>query len=120
MNVQLIPPTYASGLGEQFRQTVAALGSQDVTLHIVDSETHLRAPAVDLIRLFNAPDGYSALRDFLWAKRTGARVLVSPIYWNAGRFYREGLPLADPPEGESAALENSLREAVAQAEFAIQ
>lgn len=119
MNVFLFPPTHGSGLGEQFRRTVDALRHNDWRLEIGDSDK-FASSQYDVVHLFDTPDVYAALPHFLTARHSSARVVVSPIYWNAERFYREGLPLAGPPQGERATLEQSVRDATQRAEGAIQ
>lgn len=119
MNVFLFPPTHGSGLGEQFRRTVGALGGRDWRLESGDWND-ARGDTCEVVHLFDVPDVYAALPHFLTARHSSARVVVSPIYWNAERFYRQGLPLADPPQGERAELEQKVRVAAQRAEGAIQ
>lgn len=118
MNVLIFPPTHDSGLGEQFRQTTAALTAQNV--HITRSSEIAPAPKFDLIHLFDAPDLFTALQSFVRARTFNAPIVVSPNYWNPTRFYEEGLAQADPPQGRSAELEIELRAAWRHAEHAAQ
>ena len=120
MRVFFFPPTYGSGLGEQYRKTTDALVKLGVDLAVAGDGAELSATRTDVIHLFDTPDIYSALEHFIRARQTDVPLVVSPIYWNATRFYQEGLPLADPPDGKIAALEEDLRDSARRAERAIQ
>lgn len=120
MRVSFFPPTYGSGLGEQYRKTTEGLAKLGVDIAVANEGADLAGAATDVIHLFDTPDIYSACRHFVRARQTDAAVAVSPIYWNAKRFYQEGLLLADPPGGKNAALEQDLRDSAQRAEWAIQ
>src|SRR5437867_3382806 len=114
MKVCLYPPTHGGGLGEQFRQTTAALRAQGVEFAITDNAAN-GPGASEVAHLFSLPDVYASLPNFLQARRAGQRIVVSPIYWNPTRFYREGLALIEPPGAA-----NEIREALMRAEHALQ
>ena len=118
MNVLMFPPTHGSGLGEQFRQTTAALADQGVSLTFAADRAFDFKP--DVIQLFDAPDIFQAISSFVRAREVGAPVVVNPIYWNPNRFYDQGLPEADPPRGDGAELEQQIRNAARGVERAVQ
>lgn len=114
----MFPPTQGSGLGAQFRETIAALAAQGVQIAVAPEKTVSCSP--DLVHLFDAPDIFTCLASFLDARVLDKPIVVNPIYWNSERFYAEGLPQADPPQGDAAELEQGLRDAFQRAERAIQ
>lgn len=118
MNVLMFPPTHGSGLGAQFRETSAALAAQGVEITLASEKSAACTP--DIVHLFDAPDIFSCLASFLAARALGKPIVVNPIYWNADRFYSEGLPQANPPQGDGARLEQELRDALRNAERAVQ
>lgn len=118
MKALLFAPTHASGLGEHYRLTTNALRERGVEIvPATDAPAELKP---DLVHLFDAPDVFTALGSLVKARSYGVPIFVSPIYWNADRFYAEGLPQADPPQGEHAAAEQQLRDAFRTAEKAAQ
>lgn len=117
MNVLMFPPTHGSGLGMQFRETCRALRAQGEHITLA-TETSLVTP--NIVHLFDAPDIFFALHSFAQARAHHAPIVVNPIYWNSDRFYAEGLPQADPPQGAGAELEQQLRDALRHAERAAQ
>src|SRR5581483_2094786 len=118
MRVLMFPPTHGSGLGYQFRETTAALTAQGVSLTLAAESDNARLP--DIIHLFDAPDIFTHLQSFVRARSFNVPIVVNPIYWNSDRFYDEGLPQADPPQGDLAELEQQLRDARRHAERAAQ
>lgn len=115
MKVCVIPPVNRGGLFEQFEQTTAALEKQGLDIRV--GGAHDAAPD-EIVHIFDAPDIFGALPQFLQARARGARVVVSPIYWNPTRFLREGLVGIDEPAGAQAELEQQLRAAQEAAEHA--
>jgi glycosyltransferase involved in cell wall biosynthesis len=115
MKALLIPPTNRGGLFEQFQQTAQALAQQGLDIRIGDAET---AASDEIVHLFDAPDIFGALPQFLRARARGARVVVNPLYWNPTRFLTEGLAGIDEPTGEQAELERRVRAAQCDAEGA--
>ena len=116
MKVCAVPPVNRGGLFEQFEQTTAALARQGQKIRVGDA--HDAAPD-EIVHIFDAPDIFGALPQFLAARARGARVVVSPIYWNPARFLREGLVGIDEPSGAQAELEQQLRAAQESAEHAM-
>lgn len=114
----MFPPTQGSGLGAQFRETCAALTAQGVEITL--NSEKIAACTPDVAHLFDAPDIFTSLASFLAARTLGKPIVVNPIYWNADRFYAEGLPQADPPQEDGAHLEQELRDAMRDAERAVQ
>lgn len=118
LRVLVFPPTHGSGLGELYRLTTDALRALGVEIVLADAAPAMLKP--DLVHLFDAPDIFTALPSLIRAHAYGAPICITPIYWNTERFYREGLPQADPPQGPHAAAEHDLRNAYERAERAAQ
>jgi glycosyltransferase involved in cell wall biosynthesis len=115
MKALLVPPTNHGGLFEQFQQTAQALAQQGVDIRMGDADTV--APD-EIVHLFDAPDIFGALAQFLYARARGARVVVNPLYWNPTRFLTQGLAGIDEPTGAQAELERRVRAAQSDAECA--
>lgn len=118
LKVLLYPPTHASGLGEHYRLTADALRGAGVEIVLP-----AQAPAgfqPDIVHLFDTPDIFTALSSLAHARVYDAPIFITPIYWNTERFYREGLPQADPPQGPDAQVEQNIRDAFQRAEHAAQ
>ena len=118
LKVLLFPPTHASGLGEHFRLTAEALRARGVEIVLASAQSDDFKP--DLVHLFDTPDIFAALPNLFRARKYGVPIFITPIYWNTKRFYREGLPQADPPQGAHAETEQKTREAFQCAEYAAQ
>lgn len=116
MKALLYPPTQGSGVGEHFRLTTGAL--RELGVEIVPASEAPDSFHPDLVHIFDAPDIFTAPASFVRARDYGVPIFVSPIYWNVDRFYQEGLPQADPPQGEMAGTEQNLRDAFRRAEHA--
>lgn len=118
LNVLVFPPTHASGLGEHYRLTTDALRAHGVEIVLAsDAPAHFKP---DLVHLFDAPDIFTALPSLIRARAYDVPIFITPIYWNTERFYREGLPQADPPQGPHAQVEQNIRDAFQRAERAAQ
>lgn len=118
LKVLVFSPTHASGLGEHFRLTTGALRALGVEI-VLASEARAEFKP-DVVHLFDVPDMFASLRSLSRARAYDAPIFVSPIYWNTDRFYREGLPQADPPRGPHADAEQQIRDAYQRAERAAQ
>jgi len=112
MKVRLVPPVNRGGLFEQFQQTMTALEKDGLSICAGSAQD---AAPDEIVHIFDAPDIFGALGHFLAARARGARVVVSPIYWNPTRFLTEGLAGIDEPTGAQAELERNLRAARRQA-----
>lgn len=119
MNVLLFPPTHGSGLGVQFRETATALESLGVAVEVAAPAAAPRAKP-DVAHLLDAPDVYAATASLMRARALGLPIVISPVYWDPDRFYAQGLPEADPPQGPGAAMEQERREAARAVERAAQ
>ena len=115
MKIHLVPPVNRGGLYEQFQQTATALQKQGAEIVFGTAD---RAAPDDIVHIFDAPDIFGALEQFLHARARHAHVVVSPIYWNPTRFLHEGLAGVDEPSGDAAELERAVRTAHRQAEQA--
>lgn len=118
LKVLWFPPTHASGLGEYYRLLTAGLRALGVEIILAADAPAQFTP--DLVHLFDIPDVFTALSSLVWARASGAPIFITPIYWNTTRFYREGLPQADPPQGPNAESEQKIRDCFQRAERAAQ
>lgn len=118
LRVLAFPPTHASGLGEHYRLTTDALRALGVEIALAEKAPPRFEP--DIVHLFDTPDIFTALSSLARAREYDAPIFVTPIYWNTERFYREGLPQADPPQGPDAQAEQNTRDAFQRAERAAQ
>lgn len=115
LKVWLVPPLNRGGLQEQFEQTAAALAQLGVSVHVGDASA---AAPNEIVHLFDAPAIFETLQQFLTARAQGARIVVNPVYWNATRFFQQGLAGIDEPRGAQADLEERIRHVQRQAEYA--